>query len=108
VKPNASAETHAQRAARIDTRELTQRLRRMQIEQRETRAAIESGLRRQHWGRLPEGWHEGPEDGRPDERRPDHLRSSHQQPADESEQDRAASRARGGSWRWRERPEAHG
>ena len=54
MKPKASGETHAQRVARIDTRELAERLPRLQIEQDATRAAIESDLRRQHWGRLPE------------------------------------------------------
>lgn len=93
MKPNASMETHAQRAARIDTRELAQRLRRMQIEQRETRAAIESGLRRRHWGRLPEGWHEGPEDGSPDERRDERVREPVRTVPDQPDRDHLAELA---------------
>lgn len=46
----------------MDTRELAAGLRKMAAEERATRAAIEAELRREHWGRLPEGWHERPED----------------------------------------------
>jgi hypothetical protein len=51
-------ETHAERAARLDTLELERRLRRLERSQRVARGAIEDELRREHWGRLPEGWHE--------------------------------------------------
>lgn len=45
----------------MDTRELAAGLREMAAEERATRAAIEAELRREHGGRLPEGWHERPE-----------------------------------------------
>ena len=49
--------THAERAALIDTRELADRLRRLENQQRRARAAIEDELRREHYGHLPDGWH---------------------------------------------------
>jgi hypothetical protein len=57
ARPNAADKAHYERAARIDTRDLAQRVRRMAAEQRATRTALEADLRAQHWGRMPEGWH---------------------------------------------------
>ena len=54
---NESHELHYERAARIDTRQLAQRLRALAAEQRAGRVAIEANLRAQHWGHMPEGWH---------------------------------------------------
>lgn len=48
--------SHAVRAARMDTRELDARLRRWEADQRTARAGIEAELRREHWGHLPDGW----------------------------------------------------
>jgi hypothetical protein len=56
-KPELPRERHAERAARFDTLDLEERLRLAEAEQRRTRAAIEAGLRREHFGRLPENWH---------------------------------------------------
>ena len=47
---------HFRRAARFDTLELEERLRRADVEGRAARAAIEAELRREHFGRLPENW----------------------------------------------------
>ena len=58
VRPHG--ETHAERAARIDTRELGRRLRRFGREQQATREAIEAELRREHFGRMPPDWGERP------------------------------------------------
>ena len=54
-------ETPAERAVRIETRMLEQRLRQLETSQRAAREAIEEELRREHWGHMPEGWHERPE-----------------------------------------------
>jgi hypothetical protein len=51
---------HSRRAARFETLELEARLRRAEAEGRAARDAIESELRREHWGRLPENWNSGP------------------------------------------------
>jgi hypothetical protein len=45
---------HFERAARFETLELEERLRRAEVEGRAARAAIEAELRSEHWGRLPE------------------------------------------------------
>jgi hypothetical protein len=50
---------HFRRAARFDTLELEERLRRADVEGRAARAAIEAELRREHFGRLPENWMSG-------------------------------------------------
>lgn len=55
-------ETHAERAARLETLALEQRLRRLEASQRAARLAIEEELRQEHWGRLPDGWRQRPED----------------------------------------------
>lgn len=49
--------THAERAAIIDTRDLADRLRRLEADQRRARNAIEDELRRELYGHLPDGWH---------------------------------------------------
>ena len=54
---NESHEQHYERAARIDARQLAQRLRALAADQRAGRATIEANLRAQHWGHMPEGWH---------------------------------------------------
>lgn len=54
---NESDKQHYERAARIDTRQLAQRLRALAAEQRASREAVEANLRAQHWGHMPEGWH---------------------------------------------------
>jgi hypothetical protein len=50
---------HFRRAARFETLELEERLRRADVEGRAARAAIEAELRHEHWGRLPENWKSG-------------------------------------------------
>ena len=54
---------HPRRAARFETLELEERLRRADAEGRAARAAIEAELRREHYGRLPEDWEGGPPEG---------------------------------------------
>ena len=51
---------HSRRAARFETLELEERLRRAGVEGRAARAAIEAEIRREHYGRLPENWKSGP------------------------------------------------
>ena len=46
---------HARRAARIDTRELEERMRQWEADQSKTREDIEAEVQREHWGRAPEG-----------------------------------------------------
>jgi hypothetical protein len=52
---------HFTRAARFETLELEERLRRADVEGRAARAAIEAELRARARGRLPENWKSGPE-----------------------------------------------
>lgn len=53
-------EAPAERALRLELRALEARLRELEASQRAVRLAIEQELRREHWGRLPEGWGERP------------------------------------------------
>jgi hypothetical protein len=55
--PRRDPRAHAVRAARMDTRDLEQRLRRLAHEQQSTRETIAAELRREHFGRLPDSWH---------------------------------------------------
>lgn len=47
------------RAAVAEERLLQRRLERLATEQRRTRSQIEQELRREHFGRLPDGWNGG-------------------------------------------------
>jgi hypothetical protein len=60
--PNSdSLETSTERALRLELRALEARLRELEASHRSVRRAIEEELRREHWGRLPDGWREHPD-----------------------------------------------